>query len=246
MSTHNGAGRNRGWGSKPELMLLFVAAVMLGACAPQTRSASDFGIAIPPDPSSPEFQRAAIEYGDSLTFMTHSVMRGTSDKQYLETVDTTTSPWSVEYSGCVGHIMPEEDAHSNHVDRLKGEVSSGEGRITVAFELMPDATKANARCEGWYLVGDRDSLQVPPGRSYVWVAGLRDDPSRDSSGTLFDTAIAYVIPVDIQYEVKGPFAIRVCRHPEYSWNHSLARWTFDESDAQAWWKCGRNACCSGG
>jgi hypothetical protein len=229
MSTYRKIGWSAGWCRRLGRFGVLVTAVVAACCVKQT-PAPPAAITNPTDPNQREL---VIAYGDSLTFLVDAVVRGSSDKQPLDIVVNDT----VQMSGCVGQIMAEENAHKNDFDRLRGDITSGSGVITVAFEI--DAAQGHT-CVG-YQAGN---LELRPGRSYVWVGDLGDS-SFVENGQEYVMARALVIPVNTEFDASGPVDIKVCVHPDYSFNHSQANWRFDPDDADAWWTCAKHGCCNG-
>lgn len=93
-------------------------------------------------------------------------------------------------------------------------------------------------------------LDLPPGDSYVWVDNLAMLTS--DSGT----ANAWIIPVNpldsvrrgppvtFHHHKSGFKARSSATHPNYWWNRSLARWTFQHGAGWAWSDCTSHGCCS--
>jgi len=83
--------------------------------------------------------------------------------------------------------------------------------------------------------------------NWVWVGNFDPDSTWiGEDGQLYSPAQALVIPQILDERPLVSVPIKVCRHPEYSFNHSQANWTFDPADAGAWWTCARFGCCNGG
>jgi len=223
-----GAGRLGGWG-----IVGAVVAVGLVACCAKEPQTQPPPASITDPTSEDQHARVVYEYASSLVFLTDSMIRGSSDKQPLDIVVGGVT----QLSGCVGQIMPESDAHNNRFDLLRGDIRTAGGVITAAFQI--DAKEA--RCGG-YQAGN---LDLPVGLSYVWVGGFNDDTTLVENGQEYAIAEALVIPFDTLLTVRGPVPIKVCKHPEYSFNHSQANWTFDPNDADAWWTCAKLGCCNG-
>jgi len=225
------------------LVPILATLLSLGACSQGTRSASHFNIVVPEDTRSEEFQRAAVAYGDSLKFLDHSEVRGTSDKQYLEevVVDSNSDKTGVVLSGCIGTIRAEKRANKNGFDALRGtDLVAGDGRITAVIEIRQDTL--GPICDE-YQSGE---LLLRPGRNYVWVYDFEEVEGAGECGHGKARAQAIVIPDSLGvFPVYGPVDISICIHRQYTHGHSLARWIFDDADALTWWDCGKNACCNG-
>jgi hypothetical protein len=195
----------------------------------QTKSPADFGIEIT---NALEQRELVLRYADTLRFLgLDTTIRGTTDKQALETVTGEGEDARFALSGCMGTIMPQEDAHNNELEILEGRVDTGGGRITVAFKLD---NVPGMDCIGY----QSGKLYLPPGLSYLWVSDFREIKADSGS------ARATVFSVDTLMEPVTE-EIAVCIHKDYEFNHSLARWMYDPKDADSWHTCARDACCNG-
>jgi hypothetical protein len=232
-------GRHQSDGAARQLQVAAVsvlAAVAVGACCAattQTGAPPDFGIVIT-NPLDSAQRGAVIRYADTLSFLgIDKEIRGTTDKQVLDSVIISGPDTMFALAGCMGTIMPQEHAYNNEFDALEGPVDSGYGRITVAFRVD---SVPGMECLGY----ETGKLRLPRGLSYLWVGNFTRDS--DTSGTVFTA----VFPADSSIRAFPDTAtVRVCVHEDYQFNHSLARWMFDPADAEAWWTCAKHGCCNG-
>jgi len=221
-------------------------ALNVGVLQAQTPSIRHFKweMAFDPERAGPPSNEELREYGQMLDRSGYFESRviGTNDRQVLDTKHDSTS--GVTVYECLGTIWPERHAHRNAPEDLTTEKHGG-GRITAKVKIE-DNPADPAECREhviWHVLPgttDTTDIRLTVGQHFVYVydfwignggATARVKIIRDD-----DSHTATVVETEI----------RVCVHPEYGYQHALARWIHRPCDAALWWSCVRFGCCSVG